>query len=121
MPLLPKTTEAPPHRAHIAGSEVGCCMVDRQLPKREVQCTAGALAALTKEWEKLISQKCWDWKSVREYDDVITEAKKNCKKVHMGRLFDFVVDKNSEFAHLGQSKFKGRVVSKEITLKTRPV
>ena len=28
----------------------------------------------------------------------------------MGRLFDFVVDKHSELAHLGKSKFKGRVV-----------
>ena len=48
-------------------------------------------------------------------------SQENVKKVHMGRLFDFVVDKHSELAHLGQSKFKGRAVSKETTLTTKPV
>ena len=47
---------------------------------------------------------------MREYDDVANETRERGRKVHLGRLFEFVVDKHSEFAAAGKSKFKGEVV-----------
>ena len=70
MPLLPHTAAAQPHRERLSATfspyDLGCCMVARQLPKREVAATPQAIEALDKEWDKLIKQCCWSWSSVRE-------------------------------------------------------
>eukprot|EP00959_Pyramimonas_sp_CCMP1952_P093337 1953708-Pyramimonas_sp.AAC.1 len=60
--------------------DLGCCMVARQLPRREVEATPEACQALTVEWDKLVKQTCWKNSSVREYDDVIQEAMRAKKK-----------------------------------------
>ena len=55
---------------------------------------------MTKAWEKLEGRGCWhlDPKDggVREYADVVAEAKRSKEEIHIGRVFGFVVVKNSE-------------------------
>ena len=66
---------------------------------------------LQTEWDKLRKQVCWDESRVRELADVSAEAKRNGTKVHVGRVFDMCVEKNSELPPDNPNrKFKGRVV-----------
>ena len=46
---------------------------------------------------------------VREYADVVAEAKRSKEEIHIGRVFGFVVVKNSEQSEEKQ-KLKGRCV-----------
>ena len=48
---------------------------------------------------------------VREYDDVVAEAKKNKKEVHMARVHGICVEKNYQLSEDNPGrKFKGRGV-----------
>ena len=46
-----------------------------------------AKAALDKEWNKLITQGCWDYSSVREWSSVSAEARRTGAVAHVGRIF----------------------------------
>ena len=66
------------------------------------------MASLDKEWNKLISQKCWDYASVREWREVAADADKQGIKAHVGRIFDICVEKNSELPEGDPNrKYKG--------------
>ena len=69
------------------------------------------MKALTAEAEKLKSRNTWDVSSVREWSEVSKEAKGAHRKVHVGRIFPSVVEKNSELpdGH-PERKFKGIIV-----------
>jgi hypothetical protein len=69
------------------------------------------MKALTDEAEKLKSRGTWDISSVREWYQVAKEATSANKKVHVGRIFPIVVEKNAELptGHPDR-KFKGRIV-----------
>ena len=41
---------------------------------------------MLKEWKGLRDQGVFDFSMVREYDEVVAEAKKNKKEVHMARV-----------------------------------
>ena len=69
------------------------------------------MAALDKEWTKLRNIGCWDESRVEEWSIVANKAKKSGIKVHIGRIFDICVEKNSELDESDPNrKFKGRVV-----------
>ena len=85
--------------------------VARPVDRKERAINAKAMASLDKEWNKLISQKCWDYAPVREWREVAAEADKQGIKAHVGRIFDICVEKNSELPEGDPNrKYKGRVV-----------
>ena len=45
---------------------------------------------MLKEWKGLRDQGVFDFSMVREYDEVVAEAKKNKKEVHMARVMEYV-------------------------------
>ena len=57
------------------------------------------------------SRKAWDESNPREWSDVAREARQGGNEVHVGMIFGFVVEKNSDLP-VGDArrKFKGRVV-----------
>jgi len=86
-------------------------LVARPVKRDEIKRTPAAQAALQKEWSKLRKAGCWDEKNVREWDDVMREARSKGKKAHNARLFEICVEKGSELpAGDPNRKFKGRVV-----------
>ena len=69
--------------------------VARPVDRKERAVNAKAMAALDKEWNKLIAQKCWDYASVREWKEVAAEADRQGIKAHVGRIFEIYVAKTS--------------------------
>ena len=85
--------------------------VARSIPRKEALSIEAAKAALDKEWAKLRKQGCWDESRVREWAELKKEIQTKGQKVHVGRIFDICVEKNSELADGDpRKKFKGRVV-----------
>ena len=76
-----------------------------------------AKAAADKEWDELVSKiPAWDVKKVRSKSEVICQAKKDKKPVHVANLMDFCHVKNAELAkHL--QNYIGRVVLWEDNVK----
>ena len=67
--------------------------------------------AMKAEWDKLINERVWSNKTVRERRDVVAEAKKKEETIHLGSLAGVCVEKNSELKDGDPlKKFKGRVV-----------
>ena len=50
-------------------------LVVRSVGRKEMKATPKAMQAMDDEWNKLLKQKVWDMSSVREYDDIVKEAK----------------------------------------------
>ena len=67
--------------------------VARPVDRKERAINAKAMAALDREWNKLIAQKCWDYASVREWREVAAGADRQGIKAHVGRIFDICVEK----------------------------
>ena len=64
-----------------------------------------------KEWDKLRAQGGWDESKVRPWSEVKAEAKRTGATIHVGRIFDICVEKNSELPPSDpRRKYKGRVV-----------
>ncbi|CAE8612313.1 unnamed protein product [Polarella glacialis] len=79
--------------------------------KKEAEVIPKAMEALDKDWNKPHKQVCWDLNRVREWKDIASQARRTGKKVHIGRVFDICVEKNSELdIDDPNRKFKGRVV-----------
>jgi hypothetical protein len=100
------------HREHnpdVLGAIYAC--VARPVTKRERQENADARASLDKEWGRLRKICTWDESTVREWEQVAQEARKNGRVAHVGRIFDICVEKGSELPKGDPArKFKGRVV-----------
>jgi len=64
-----------------------------------------------KELEGLRRQGVWDESGVRSWHSVSTEARRTGTKVHIGRIFGIVVEKNTQLP-IGDKlrKYKGRIV-----------
>ena len=69
----------------------------------------GAKAAVDKEWEELEKIPAWQLTKVRNKKEVIDDAKKESKTVHVASFMDLCHFKNSELEPRHQ-KYKGRVV-----------
>ena len=61
-------------------------MVSRPVVRAEIEPNPKAKEAMLKEWKGLRDQEVFDFSMVREYDDVVAEAKKDKKEVHMARV-----------------------------------
>ena len=67
--------------------------------------------AMRKEWLGQHAAGVYDFSVVREYDDVVREAKRNGTEVHMARIHGICVEKNYQLPKGNPSrKFKGRGV-----------
>jgi hypothetical protein len=85
--------------------------VARPVGKREIEKSEGAQKSLEKEWKKLRDVHCWDETKVAEWGEIAAKAKREGRKVHMGRIFEICVEKGSELpSGHPDRKFKGRVV-----------
>ena len=86
-------------------------MVHRLLTPSEVKASAGAQAALKQEADKLIRLKTWDYSSVRECADVMSEARRVGKTAHVGHVFSISSIKNDELPEGDPlRKHKARIV-----------
>jgi len=85
--------------------------VARPVARKEMMENEDARKAMRKEWLGQHAAGVYDFSVVREYDDVVREAKKNGKEVHMARIHGFCVEKNYQLPNDNPSrKFKGRGV-----------
>ena len=99
------------HRPKLCPQYMYSACVARPVTKQEARSNAKAMAALDKEWNKLRNMNCWDETLVEEWSVVASRAKRSGTKVHIGRIFDICVEKNSELHENDPNrKFKGRVV-----------
>ena len=113
VPAMPVTQNfAQSHRPRIPQHErVFNAMVVRSVGRKEMLANPKALAAMDAEWNKLLNQTVWDMSTVREYDDVVAEAKTNRVKVHFGDIFGICGLKGSELPENDPGrKWKGRYV-----------
>ena len=111
VPSMPVIDAKVEHRPKINAPHVYSACVARPVTKKEARETPKAMAALDKEWNKLRNMGCWDETRVEEWQAVATRAKRGGTKVHIGRIFDICVEKNSELDENDPNrKFKGRVV-----------
>lgn len=87
------------HRPGVSPNHVYSACVARPVTKKEAQ---------TNPKENI---SCWNEDLVEEWSNVASRAKRSGTKVHIGRIFDILVEKNSELAESDPArKFKGRVV-----------
>ena len=83
--------------------------VARPVGKAEIRREPDAQKALDVEWRRLETLKTWSIEKVREWggkNGVAEEARKNKKKVHVGRIAELCHEKGSELA----KDDKGRIV-----------
>ncbi len=74
-------------------------LVAKDIPRKMWGSVQGAQEAVDKEWRRLRDQDVWDEDNPRGLWDVIDEAKRLNKQIHIGRLFDICVEKSSELEH----------------------
>ena len=93
------------------GGKLFNAMVSRPVGRAEIDSNPKAKEAMLKEWKGLRDQEVFDFSMVREYNDVVAEAKKNEKEVHMARVHGICVEKNYQLPEGNPGrKFKGRGV-----------
>ena len=116
-PTMPCTPcETSQHRDHIESSSFSSArlfnaMVSRPVGRAEIESNPKAKEAMKKEWRGLHDQEVFDFTVVREYDDVVAEAKRNSTEIHMARVHGICVEKNYQLPEGNPSrKFKGRGV-----------
>ena len=115
-PTMPCTSASiQSHRTKIPpgglGSKLFNAMVSRPVGRAEIESNPKAKEAMLKEWKGLRDQEVFDFTMVCEYDDVVAEAKKNKKEVHMARVHGICVEKNYQLSEDNPGrKFKGRGV-----------
>ena len=86
-------------------------MVARPVGSKEIRSNPKAQKALDVEWDKLIAKNAWLYDTVREWSQIASKAKKEGKKVHIGKVFEICVEKGSELPENDPlRKFKGRTV-----------
>ena len=86
-------------------------MVTRPVNRKELLSNPKAMEAFMKEWKGLWDQGVFDFSVVREYDDVVAEAKAKKQQVHMARVHGLIYEKNFQLKESDPArKFKGRGV-----------
>ena len=92
IPEMPLRSTPYIHRSHDQTVFCYSACVARPVDRKERLANPKAKAALDKEWNKLITQGCWDYATVREWSDVSAEARKTGAVAHVGRIFDICVE-----------------------------
>ena len=88
----------------------GAC-VCRPVDRKEVKANPAAEKATQQEWDRFRAGKAWDEENPREWDEVAKEARQRKIEVHVGMIFGFVVEKNTDLPEGDpRRKIKGRVV-----------
>ena len=86
-------------------------MVSRPVGRKEMMEDPDAKASMRNEWLGQHKQGVYDFSIVREYDEVVAEAKGEGKEVHMARVHGICVEKNYQLPKGSPGrKFKGRGV-----------
>ena len=106
------------HRDKIATNDGGINInkifntaVARPVARKEMMENEEARKAMRKEWLGQHAAGVYDFSVVREYDDVVREAKRNGTEVNMARIHGICVEKNYQLPEGNPSrKFKGRGV-----------
>ena len=117
-PCMPCIHQHDHHRDKIATNDGGINInkmfntaVARPVARKEMMENEEARKAMRKEWLGQRAAGVYDFNVVREYDDVVREAKKNGTEVHMARIHGICVEKNYQLPKGNPSrKFKGRGV-----------
>ena len=115
--LTAKPRKQPNHRDHVSSagqvSNGWHSCVARQLTKKETRDDPRAIDTEKAAWDKLKKRTTWALDpregDVREYDEVISDAKRKKKVINIGRVHSFVVVKHSELTK-DKLKLKGRCV-----------
>ena len=83
--------------------------VAKPITRKEWKLIPKAMEAMDKEWDKLRALRCWEEDKVMEFTEL--RKKEWGKTIHVARIFDICVIKNSELPE-GHPlrKYKGRVV-----------
>ena len=100
IPAMPCQTQiGAKHRpkTHTSSFMIPAC-VARPVGKQEIASEPKAQAAIQKEWANLRLRKVWDDSIVREWSDVMHDARKKGTNTHLGRLFGICAEKGSELA-----------------------
>ena len=85
--------------------------VARAVKPSEVKTNERAQDAMASEWARLRKIGTWDESRVREYRDVMREARDEDRTIHMGKAAGICVEKNHELPPEDPlRKYKGRVV-----------
>ena len=91
-------------------------LVAKPVSRNEFVGNPDAMKAYWKEWKKLEDKGTWNWNTLSEWSDVVSNAKANPDPVwkdecHFGYLFGIMVEKGAEFP-VGDARryFKYRVV-----------
>lgn len=86
-------------------------MVSRPVGRKEIMENKEAFASMQKEWKGQKDAGVYDMSAIREFDDVVREAKENKEDVHMARVHGIYVEKNQQLPKDDpRRKFKGRGV-----------
>ena len=117
-PCMPCIQQSDHHRDKITTRDGGINInkmfntaVARPVARKEMMENEEARKAMRKEWLGQHAAGVYDFSVVREYDDVVREAKKNGTEVHMARVHGICVEKNYQLPKGNPSrKFKGRGV-----------
>ena len=115
---MPSVNQQEHHREKISGEHNGINLnklfntaVARPVGRKEMMENEDARTSMRKEWFGQHAAGVFDFSLVREYDDVVAEAKKSGKEVHMARIHGICVEKNYQLPKGHPSrKFKGRGV-----------
>ena len=117
-PCMPCIHQHDHHRDKITTNDGGINInkmfntaVARPVARKEMMENEEARKAMRKEWLGQHAAGVYDFSVVREYDDVVREAKRNGTEVHMARIHGTCVEKNYQLPKGNPSrKFKGRGV-----------
>ena len=117
-PCMPCINHCDDHREKIASNGDGINInkmfntaVARPVGRKEMMENDDARKAMRKEWLGQHAAGVYDFSVIREYDDVVREAKANKTEVHMARVHGICVEKNYQLpAGSPSRKFKGRGV-----------
>ena len=86
-------------------------MVAELVKDKQLRYSEGAVAAADKEWGNLEKRECWKLDQVVRWKDVVAQAAKEDKIIHIGSLCELVYLKGSELPEGNPGrKMKGRVV-----------
>ena len=116
IPCMPCVHQDLEHREKFGQSDVRFgklfnAMVSRPVGRKEMMEDPDAKASMRNEWLGQHKQGVYDFSIVREYDEVVADAKREGKEVHMARVHGICVEKNYQLPKGSPGrKFKGRGV-----------
>ena len=113
IPAMAGTTSVQQNHHTKNGAHGRCfnAMVTRPVTRKEMLSNPKAMEAFMKEWKGLWEQEVFDFSQTRQYDDVVSEAKRKGQKVHMARVHGLIYEKNYQLKEDDPArKFKGRGV-----------